>query len=924
MFISVLAFLAITYFIVLLVKHPHIRRMAIRRLWQNKTASFWTISGASIAIAMIASSMLLLHSVSTSVDKVVEERLGPIIGDFPADLQPSLQGGGFSHHDVQDITSKTSWTMADTWLPIVGLEGTLFSMDEEEGEVVNSLSSTFIFGFSKSEAQKLDRISVDLLPEKIADNEIVLSKTAADQLEVEPGANLYYFDGVKNIKLKVAAVVPEAGLTGYRGYRNAQATAIVHIDSARAWSVTAKDAYTNLLIGTSQPKKEDRSSLYIDAGAWEMVYVHALLENTLSGSTKLLPVFTIASLTALATAFALIFNVFKMIAVERKQEFGILRAIGMTRNDVKFLIRMEGFFYACMASIIGTSLGTGLAYLLLYKLNEVLENLMMLEEGIAVGYRFLPDVGILFGSFSLGVLIIGLSVFFLSMPIGSISIVEALKPHGQKHSHKKKTKVLPMIGLFLFMLTIWLFVFTRLSGFKQFLNDSNAILPLVVFGVAFVLVVLLICSVVFLLGPFVQGLLLLCRAFPKVYSALQMAFRYPLIQRVRTGLIITMFAFVMFLTSFSAIFSETMNGFFGKFDARIATGGYDLIANYPDRYTTEELRSLLEIAGENSEYVDTIVAVPGFDMPEFYNMRVHGVEQDFVKETAIPLVDFDSTFPNEQAVWEAVISNSESIIISDLALKYSIEDYELGDRYPIMVTDPHHLDSEPVLVEKTIIGIANVEDESHSYAAVRGVWTSMDSLVDMSENQVKLDTTLLIKVPNGINVNNAKVALEETLATHNLAGLENPKERFEAGTTFLRSFFTIFEGFNAMAIVIGLAGLMIVMLRVVKERRQTIGVLRSIGVSSENIYASIWTEGLFLGVTGTLIGLFAGSYSGILMIEAFMGSDGVEQELLAIQFPYLKLIIYFVGACLLSAVVSSVAARQAMKVSPVEATKYVS
>ncbi len=912
--LCLLAFLSLAYFSLTLYKYPHLRRMSLRRMMQQKSSTFWILCGSSISIAMIASSLLLQHSVSTSVDRMIAQRLGPIVADMPAERQTLLADGYFDENDLETIRTGSMEIEPVNWLPIVGTEASLVKGEGAE------LHSVYVFGFSLEEAEAFDKRSFQLLPKEINENEIILSELTAQQLNVAAGETIFYYDRESKEKLKVAAVVPEAGLTGYRGFKHAQASAIVHVDTARTWTQTPENAYTNLLVSTTKQKSLDQISVY-PPSEWDMVFVASALNSALSNSTKLLPIFTIASLTALATAVALIFNIFKMVAIERRQEFGILRAIGMKRADIKVLLRLEGFFYACLSGLVGTVLGTGLAYFLLRRLKQVLSPIMELQEGITVNYTFVLDPLILIGSFSLGLILIGTVVFFLSSHTASIPIIEALKPLSEDHGARKRSKTIVRLGVFSLCLVIWLLILTRLSDFQTFVNDHNQLLPLIVFGCSFGLVVLASMTVVCLLDPIVQSLLFLFKRFPTFYSIFRLAFRYPLIQRLRTGLLVMMFALVTFLTSFSATFNETFTAFLGDFDSRAATGGYDLIATKLNERISDDVDTLFE---KERGFINHIVTTESFPLPDFYDMSVHGIDEIFIDKTELTLINYDQSYANETGVWEALLQHEDYVIVSEALLKYSSGgNYKVGDHYEFTISWPMDLGAPPITATKTIIGIAALPDERNSYSSSRGLWASLGSLRKMAGNTVPIEKTLLVKVNDKVDVSEAKEALNKTLLAHHLPTLTDPHEAFLAGTAFIRLFFNVFEGFNAIAIVIGLTGLLMVMLRVVRERRQSIGVLRAVGLTARSIYTSIWVEGLFLGLTGTLIGIFAGAYSGVLMFEMLASSDGELLELVSIQLPYVKLLIYLLGSCGLSVLVSSVAARQAMNLSPVEATRYI-
>ncbi len=69
-----------------------------------------------------------------------------------------------------------------------------------------------------------------------------------------------------------------------------------------------------------------------------------------------------------------------------------------------------------------------------------------------------------------------------------------------------------------------------------------------------------------------------------------------------------------------------------------------------------------------------------------------------------------------------------------------------------------------------------------------------------------------------------------------------------------RSFFQLMEGFLALGLLVGIAGLGVVMVRAVRERRRTIGVLRALGFQSATVQRSFLTESSFVALEGIVLG----------------------------------------------------------------------
>jgi hypothetical protein len=67
--------------------------------------------------------------------------------------------------------------------------------------------------------------------------------------------------------------------------------------------------------------------------------------------------------------------------------------------------------------------------------------------------------------------------------------------------------------------------------------------------------------------------------------------------------------------------------------------------------------------------------------------------------------------------------------------------------------------------------------------------------------------------------------------------------------------FQLFQGYLAMGLLVGIAGIAVVMIRAVRERRRQIGTLRALGFPAQSVGRSFAIEAGYVAVQGTLIGV---------------------------------------------------------------------
>jgi putative ABC transport system permease protein len=98
----------------------------------------------------------------------------------------------------------------------------------------------------------------------------------------------------------------------------------------------------------------------------------------------------------------------------------------------------------------------------------------------------------------------------------------------------------------------------------------------------------------------------------------------------------------------------------------------------------------------------------------------------------------------------------------------------------------------------------------------------------------------------------------------------------ERGFSATQSFFRLMQGFLALGLVVGITGLGVVMVRAVRERRRTIGVLRALGFRARTIERSFLAESAFVSLEGIFVGATLAVLTTYLLYQnsaAFAGLD---------------------------------------------------
>jgi len=125
----------------------------------------------------------------------------------------------------------------------------------------------------------------------------------------------------------------------------------------------------------------------------------------------------------------LIFLVFVLLAAARSTELGMARAVGLKRRDLIQLFTYEGTLYSFLAAIVGTLLGVGLSFGLVY----ILQDLIGTDNFEILPYYSPISLLIAFAS---GLILTFITVVFSAYRASNLNIVVAIR--GLKDEFVKK------------------------------------------------------------------------------------------------------------------------------------------------------------------------------------------------------------------------------------------------------------------------------------------------------------------------------------------------------------------------------------------------------------------------------------------------------------------------------------------------------
>jgi putative ABC transport system permease protein len=234
----------------------------------------------------------------------------------------------------------------------------------------------------------------------------------------------------------------------------------------------------------------------------------------------------------------------------------------------------------------------------------------------------------------------------------------------------------------------------------------------------------------------------------------------------------------------------------------------------------------------------TVTDLGSFTEPQ--DVTVVGADRALLDTGGFKLTRRLARFADDRAAWRAALSDSRYVIME----QYLGEDggpaaitYAPGDT--LTLTDPRTGKAE----QKTIAGI--IQSAFSFYGVGEDPFASPIILGDAATRaqfgQGAKVSAALLRPAAGVSEQALAAELQGQFLPQGLVATRvraSVEQNFAAN----RSFFQLMQGFLALGLLVGIAGLGVVMVRAVRERRRNIGVLRALGFQAGTVQRAFLTE----------------------------------------------------------------------------------
>lgn len=427
-------------------------------------------------------------------------------------------------------------------------------------------------------------------------------------------------------------------------------------------------------------------------------------------------------------------------------------------------------------------------------------------------------------------------------------------------------------------------------------------------------------------------------------AVIRIALRYPAENKSRTGLTMIMFALILFLISFVSITKALSNEQNRNLIENLLSGYDVIIRPLNDGVESQDDKIIAEINSldfvKDVDRVNVIeVELPEYKYGELSNKNFFGdpsqiplqsdednfvtrysiLPENFIRTRDIGFSEYSREYKSEKEVWEALINEPDKII---LGVAYSAVDgygrrpnLKIGDK--VIVGD--------IFGEKTstkeVIGIIS-ESEGGSFGV--DFYTYLVTSENTAKNDFtkdyidKLsDTTIMVGLEEGARGDQIK-DIKKEIVDYNIIFVLGIDDLAGAAEAFINGIMSMLQGFLAFSLIVGTSGLAIILVRSVNERRQQIGMLRSLGFQRRMILFSFFIESTFITFMSILIGISMGLVSSNSIIEIGQRTNPD----MSVTIPWVEIIIISILVYIASILFSLLPSLKAAKLSPVEATNY--
>jgi putative ABC transport system permease protein len=580
---------------------------------------------------------------------------------------------------------------------------------------------------------------------------------------------------------------------------------------------------------------------------------------------------------ALFVGAFLIYNAFAMTVIERTREFGMLRTIGMTRDQVTGQMLLEAAILGIFGSVLGIGLGVflarGLTDLMGAILNQSLREIKFPMEMIL-------------SSFIIGVVVTFLASGVPAWQAGRISPMEALRIRG-KFREGWLIRQGWILGTLLLAGSVAVLIWNPFPYDVQFRMGS-----MTVFG--------LFAGATLMIPATVDGWERVGRPVLKLVYGSSGSLGSRNVRRSRQRTTLTVAALMIGVAM--VIMTRSMTQSFAG-DLRTWMKAY----LGGDIY----IGSSVPLRGDMVSRIEAVPGVAAVAPVRYFNVdlqtssgdtqTINFMAYDPVAYSRVTSFVFSGGQPNVESVIKQLQQGDSVLLSSVLADKYGLG---VGDHLLLQTRSGYHAFSIAAIVV----------DFYNQGLVVQGSWNDMRRYFHINDA-----STFMVKVSSGYQVSQVQQHIETLYKKRYSLILESNTSLRSRVLTLMDQAFSLFDVMALIAVVVGSLGVINTLTMSVIERTQEIGMLRAIGMTRGQIVKMVLAEAGLMGLFGGLLGLATGI---ILARILFYGMTAMSGYSLTFVMPIDGVLLTVVLAFIVSQIAAIFPGRRAARIKILEAVHY--
>ena len=595
-------------------------------------------------------------------------------------------------------------------------------------------------------------------------------------------------------------------------------------------------------------------------------------------------------LLAMVVAALVIANTFQIMLARQRRYLALLRIIGADRRQIRVGVLQQALFLGVISSLIGILLAMGLMGL---------AGCLGLHSG-TMKFELLLTPASLLVPFVLGVLATLVAAFGSSHRAIRVRPLEALQPVDyQEQGSRNRTGLrisilLAVIGLALVTWSSWRvgeLVRTNSGDTVQTRNQQERLLGLAVLGVLLIFLSALIGA-----RRWIPAFL---RCLGKPVSKIGPSCRVGVanIARNPSRVAATGVALLIGVTLVSTLATGAV------------TAKRTLFKDIDQRYSVD-----IEISGQglNKRNVRAIERVEGVADAELVQRFNAKVESGGPSQASMTVYALDASRIRRvlHADLGPGMQRSDALLVSTRTIsKHS--GYRDGSRLNLSIADPQADDEREKEADarRTLTGV---------FAGFGGLDTSGVYAITDSQNVAGIDTKtheIWIRTQGDRDAALLLDDIRQAVGEHDDMAISGGLTQMRTWSERIDSLLAIMVALLGVAVIIALIGVSNTLMMSVLERRRETATLRAIGMSSVQVRRSLGVEACMIALGASLAGIVLG------MLFGWIGAYQVFVPLGSVTFtvPWSAFALILPVALLAAVAASVLPAREAVKVSPIEA-----